>query len=202
VLALATSHAEPDAALSEVVEAMRPLGVRAVALHREVEPGEERSLAAYARMVRFVAIFGSRPLPGADRLVLVVEGRPAAGDRERSLEELCRALHPLRRWGLTVALRTPADPGAHPAPSELAQIAGALPFVRYWHDAARGGAAYLEAAGALLAGASFHPLGDVDLPGIRDALPSSGPAVVACPGGTPANELREAWACARGVFGA
>jgi hypothetical protein len=101
-----------------------------------------------------------------------------------------------------VALRTPRDADAHPSPAELRLVHEAVRHVGYWHDVARGGGEWLDAAGRLLRGASFHPLETPDLAGLRDALGGGMPAVVACPAGTERAEVAEALRCARGVFGA
>jgi len=84
----------------------------------------------------------------------------------------------------------------------LALIRSDLKSVGYWHDLARGGEAYLDAASRWLMGASFHPLEEADLVGIRDALPASAPAVIDCPESTSREEIREALARARSYFGA
>ena len=199
MLALSTLCAEADRPLDRVVASFRDLGVRAVALHRPAQKAEARGLAAIARMVRVVAVFGGEPGADVGTKLLVVEGGPAADDREASLESLCRRLHALRDW--TVALRTPSAPDHHPAPGEIALVREALGAVGYWHDAARGGEAHLEVAGRDLLGASFDPLTEVDLAGLRGALPTAAPAVVACAPGTARDEVVEALRCARGIFG-
>ncbi|MHC4817650.1 MAG: hypothetical protein ACYTF8_06320, partial [Planctomycetota bacterium] len=129
---------------------------------------------------------------------LVVDGGPAGDDREASLESLCRRLHALRGW--KVALRTPGAPDHHPAPGEIALVREAVAHVGYWHDADRGGEAWLEAAARDLLGASFDPLTDLDLAGLRDALPRAAPAVVACAPGTARDDVAEALRCASGIF--
>ena len=131
-----------------------------------------------------------------ERYMLVYLGKPKASSDASSL---CRRLHALRDW--TVALRTPLAPDHHPAPGEIALVREVLGHVGYWHDAARGGEAYLEVAGRDLLGASFDPLTEVDLAGLRDALPAAAPAVVACASGTARDEVVEALRCARGIFG-
>ena len=199
MLALSTLCADADRPLDRVVASFRDLGVRAVALHRPAQTVEARGLAAIARMARVVAVFGEAPGADVGTPLLVVEGGPAADDREVSLESLCRRLHALRDW--RVALRTPPASDHHPAPGEIALVREALGHVGYWHDAARGGEAYLEAAARDLLGASFDPLTDVDLAGLRDALPAAAPAVVACASGTARDEVAEALRCARGIFG-
>lgn len=192
MLALSTRCGDRGQPLDAIVGSFRPLGVRAVALHRVPTTDEVAGLAPLARLVKFVALFGEENPIGAP--LLVVDGGEAAGDRHASLEALCRRLHRLKDW--RVALRTPAGPDDHPAPDEIALVHEALPFVGYWHDADRSGAAHLEAAGRLLLGASFHPLGTVDLAGLREALPAAAPAVVAC----PPDEAAEALRCAQGYF--
>lgn len=198
VLAVSTSFAPPGATLPAAIEAMRDLGVRAVALHRAPAADETPRLARYAGRVKIVAVFADAPVKGVGQPVLVVEGDTADADRERSLEELCRRLHALKGW--RVALRTPPDGAAHPTPDELRLVHEAVRHVGYWHDAARGGAEWLDAAGRLLRGASFHPLETHDLAGVRDALGAGAPAVVQCPPGTERAEVEEALRCARGVF--
>jgi len=199
LLALSTSCAPPDLDLDRAVAAFHDLRVRAVALHRAARPEEASRLARQARRVAIVAVWTELAPGDLGRPILVVDGGPAAADREASLEALCRRLHALREF--PVALRTPAaGETEHPAPFELALVHEAARHVGYWHDATRGGAAYLDAAGPLLRGASFHPLHDVDLVGLRDALPAAGPAVVDCPGASRV-ETVEALRRARGVFG-
>ncbi|MHC4818096.1 MAG: hypothetical protein ACYTF8_08580 [Planctomycetota bacterium] len=199
LLALSTLCADADRPLDRVVASFRDLGVRAVALHRPAQKAEARGLAAIAKMARVVAVFGGEPGADVGTKLLVVEGGPAADDREASLESLCRRLHALRDW--TVALRTPSVPDHHPAPGEIALVREALGNVGYWHDAARGGEAYLEVAGRYLLGASFDPLAEVDLAGLRGALPAAAPAVVTRAPGTARDEVVEALRCARGIFG-
>ena len=205
MLALSTSCVPEGWSLDRAVASFRDLHVRAVALHRAAREEEVVPLASFARRVGIVAIFGAVPLPGESGPVLVVEGGDAGEDREASLEELCRRLHTLRDF--SVALRTPEHAGRHPSPEELEWVHSSLGHVGYWHDATRGGEEFLgeeflEAGQRLLRGASFHPLDDTDLRGIRDALPSGAPAVVACPPGTPSAEVRSALDRARGCFGA
>jgi hypothetical protein len=198
VLALSTLCAEADRPLDRVVASFRDLGVRAVALHRPALEAEARGLAVLAKRARVVAVFGDEPGANVGVPLLVVEGGPAAPDREASLEDLCRRLHALRDWKL--ALRTPPAADHHPAPDEIALVREAVGHVGYWHDAARGGDAWLEAAARDLLGASFDPLADTDLVGLRDALPRTAPAVVACAPGTARDEVAEALRCARGIF--
>jgi len=168
--------------------------VEAAALHRPARREEAPALAGLARRWRYCAQFGAGGADVGCRLV-VVEGGPAGADRERSLEELCRAVHALR--GVRVALRTPKEAGHHPSPEEIALVAAEVKGAGYWHDEARGGAAHLEAAGVHLLGASFDPLLAADLVGLRQALPAAAPKVVACRPGAP---LDEALRLARGVF--
>jgi len=198
LLALSTLSADADLPLDRAVAAFRDLGVRAVALHRPALEAEARRLAAFAKRVRVVAVFGEGPGANVGAPILVVEGGPAADDREASLESLCRRLHPLRGW--RVALRTPPAPDHHPAPGEIALVREALAHVGYWHDSDRGGEAHLEAAARDLLGASFDPLASIDLAGLRDALPRAAPAVVACAPGTARHDVAEALRCARGIF--
>ncbi|MHC4133661.1 MAG: hypothetical protein ACYTDU_11385 [Planctomycetota bacterium] len=198
MLALSTLCADADLPLDRVVASFRDLGVRAVALHRPALEAEARRLAAFAKRVHVVAVFGEGPGANVGTPILVVEGGQAADDREASLESLCRRLHALRDW--RVALRTPPAPDHHPAPGEIALVSEALAHVGYWHDADRGGEVYLEAAPCDLLGASFDPLTDIDLAGLRDALPRAAPAVVACGPGTARDEVAEALRCARGIF--
>lgn len=198
MLALSTSCADAGRPLDRVVASFRDLGVQAVALHRPAEQAEARRLAALAKRVRVVAVFGDEPGAEVGAPILVVEGGPAGDDRGASLEDLCRRLHEWR--DRKVALRTPAAAGHHPAPAEIALVREALGHVGYWHDADRGGEAYLEAAAHDLLGASFDPLRDIDLPGLREALPRAAPAVVACASGAAREEVAEALRCARGIF--
>jgi hypothetical protein len=198
VLALSTLCAAADRPLDRVVASFRDLGVGAVALHRPALEAEARGLVALARRVPVIAVFGDEPGADVGAPLLVVEGGPAGADREASLDDLCRRLHALRDW--KVALRTPPAVDHHPAPDEIALVREALGHVGYWHDAARGGDAWLEAAARDLLGASFDPLGHVDLVGLRDALPRAAPAVVACASGTARDEVAEALRCARGIF--
>jgi len=189
VLGISTRCAPEDYELDRAVRSLAALRVDAFALHREPSAGELRRLAG----ARVVAVFAETPVAGA---LLIVEGGPAGENRERSLEELCRRLHGLGR----LALRTPPDAEHHPAPGEIALIAAELRHVGYWHDATRGGEAYLEAAGAHLFGASFHPLEVEDLVGLRTALPDRAPAIVDCPPTMSKEELREAVRRAQGYF--
>ena len=199
MLALSTSFGDPASDLESILASFRGLDVHAVALHRPARSDEARGLARFARHLKFVAVFGDAP--GADvgrSAIVVVDGGPAAEDRERSLEELCRKLHGLKDY--RVALRTPPSPDHHPSSDEIALVAEALGFVGYWHDAHRDGAAHRETAARYLEGAHGHPLEIADLSGLRDALPRAAPFVVACPSGTERDELDEALRCARGVF--
>jgi hypothetical protein len=198
VLALSTQCSDPDLALDRAVASFQDLGVRAVALHRPAADEEARRLAGLAKRVRVVAVFGEAPGADVGAPVLVVEGGAAGADREASLEDLCRRLHALRAF--QVALRTPPGPDHHPAPDEVALVREALDHVGYWHDADRGGAAYLDVAARYLLGASFQPLTDVDLVGLRDALPRRAAAVVVCPPRAAPDEIRQALHCARGIF--
>jgi hypothetical protein len=194
VLALSTACAAEELPLDRAVESFRDLGVAAVALHRPPSPEEARALRPLARRVRLVAIFGDEPGADVGAPILVVEGGPAGEDREASLEALCRRLHALRRF--KVGLRTPAEPGHHPSPEEVALVHETLRHVGYWHDAARGGEEHLALAERHLLGASFDPLSAVDLAGLADALPSYAPAVVAC----DPERVRDAVRRARGFF--
>ncbi|MHC4930770.1 MAG: hypothetical protein ACYTGV_01075 [Planctomycetota bacterium] len=199
MLALSTRCAPPDLPLERVVRGFRDLSVPAIALHRPAEPEEARALAALAHGLRIVAVFGERTGGDLGRPILVVEGGVArTEDREASLEALCRRLFALREF--PVAVRTPMEAGDHPAPEEIALIRSELGGVGYWHDPARGGAAYLDAAARWLMGASFHPLEEEDLAAIRDALPASAPAVIDCPETASKEEIREALARARSFF--
>lgn len=198
MLALSTRCAPEEWTLDRIVASLREFGVDGVALHRPATPEEARALASRAPRVPLVAVFGEEAGGSLRAPLLVVEGGAAGPDREASLEDLCRRLHALRVTAL--ALRTPAEPENHPAPGEIALVAESLRNVGYWHDAHRGAEDYLDAAGRLVRGASFHPLLCDDLAGIRDALPSSAPAVVDCPPGTSRDELREALRRARSFF--
>jgi hypothetical protein len=190
-LALSTACGAPDRPLASIVSSFEPLGVAAIALHRHPERG-------FAPPVPVVAVFGdgSGPLAGA-RLLVVEGGAADPDDRERSLEELCRRLHGID--APAIALRTPL-PGAHPAPDEIALVREALPRVGYWHDAARGGEEFLEAAQPV--GASFDPLEAIDLVALRSALGGRAPAVVWLPPGSERARVVESLHRARGVFGA
>lgn len=167
------------------------LGLGAVALHRTPTTGEWRALAAWRKRPRVVAVFGD-DATSVDRAVLVVEGGPAAGDREASLLDLCRRLHAMP----AVALRTPPDASWHPLPDELELVHGEVKHVGYWHDTARGGEEYLQAGARFLAGVSFDPTVFEDLVGLRDALPGGAPAVIEC----APEHAAEAVALARGRF--
>jgi hypothetical protein len=198
VLALSTLCLEPEDDLPRALRAVSELPVDAAALHRPPHPLEIFRLAEAAKRVRIVAIFGG----GCDGLpvpVWVIDGGAAGADRERSLEELCRRLHAIR--GARVALRTPSDPAReHPSPEEIAVVASEVRHAGYWHDVARGGEAWLDAAGRALFGASFDPLSGADLRGLRDALPAAAPAVLTLAPGAPRPALLEAIRLARGVF--
>ena len=196
MLALSTLCAPSEWSLDRAVQSFRAFDVRAVALHREPSREEIAGLRPIARQLRIVAIFGEESVDS--RAVLVVEGGPVGEDREQSLENLCRRLHALREF--PVALRTPEDEANHPAPHEIEMVRSSLPNVGYWHDAERGGLEFLEVAQRWTRGASFHPLTDLDLGGIRDALPRGAPGVVSCPPGTSKAEVKEALARARGFF--
>jgi len=192
MLALATSCAPPDWPLDRTVDALRELGAGTFALHRGPDAREARAL----RTRDVVAVFDE---PGAADVLHVLEARPAnPDDREASLEALCRDLHRFREHRL--ALRTPPAPDHHPAPEEIALVAEALPFCGYWHDVARGGPDYAEAAGGLLRGVSFDPLRTDDLHALRDLAGRALPAVVWLAPGTPRDEVAEAWRRARGTF--
>jgi len=201
VLALSTSCAPGDWPLEKVLASFRRFeGLRRVALHRPPDAAEARGMTRFIRAFEIVALFTDAPEGSLGVPLLVVEGGPAAeGDREQSLEGLCRRLHAFK--GHRVALRPPAAPGGHPAPDEIALVHEALGFVGYWHEPARAGEEYLEAAARMVLGASFHPLREKDPAGLRQALPFSAPAVVACPPDTPRAEVAEALRCARGLFG-
>jgi hypothetical protein len=194
VLALSTACAPPDSTLDVAVASFKDTGVGAVALHRAPTPAEARALAPLARRVRIVAVFADEPGPDIGAPLLVVEGGPAADDREASLDALCRRLHALRRF--KVALRTPASEDDHPSPDEIGVIHETLRHVGYWHDASRGAEEYLTTAERYLLGASFDPLGEDDLPGLADAMPAYAPAVIVC----EPDRLREAILRARGHF--
>lgn len=202
MLALSTRCAPADLPLDRAVAALlrqSASGLGALALHRPPGDDEARGLAGLRKRPRIVAVFAETAVRDLGRPVLVVEGGPAdEQDREASLLALCRRLHALREFDL--ALRTPGDEGRHPAPHEIEMVRSELRNVGYWHDAARGGDAYLDAAARWLKGASFHPLEHDDLAGLRDALPSGAHAVVDCPPGTPTEELAEAVARARSHF--
>lgn len=195
LLALSTQCAPADWPLDRVLSSLRDLGVRGWALHRPPTPAELRRLPA---PLRVVAVFGEAPAKGLDAARLVVEGGPAGEDREASLLALLRRLHALRP--LRVGLLPPLAAGDHPAADEIEVVCSDLAHVGYWHDAARAGPGYLDAAGRRLVGASFDPRADVDLAGLRDALGRDRPAVVTCPPGTPRREVEEALRRARGVF--
>ena len=204
-IALSTSCGAPDRSLPDLVSSFAALNVGAVALHRPPGSGELSALVPMARRIFFVAVFGDRAWSGAP--LLVVEGGRAPDDgveRERALEELCRKLHALRAPAL--AIRTPLDPHAFPAPFELQHLRDALPRLGYWHDVSRGGEEFLAAAGAAIAGASINPLGnplgEPDFAGLRDVLGARMPVVVALAPGAERDLIVEALACARGVFGA
>jgi len=194
MLAFSTACAAGHLPLDRAVLSLRDTGIRAVALHRPPTAAEARALRGIAHGLRFVAVFGDAPGADVGAPVLVVEGGPAAEDREASLDALCRRLHAFR--GLRVALRTPRDADHHPAPGEIELVREVLPFAGYWHDVARGGAAHLEAAARFLFGASLDPLRTDGLKALRDALPGGAPVVIVC----PPEECAEALRCARGVL--
>jgi len=198
VLALSTCCAPAAMALDRALAAFRPFRVDAAVLHRAPEPQESAALATLARQIRVVALFAQDAAATAGARLLVVEGGPAAPDRERSLEDLCRRIHALR--GCRVALRTPATPEDHPSAAEIAPICEAVAHAGYWHDLSRGGAGYLDAAEGRLLGASFDPGRDEGIPLLRDALPSSAPATICLPAGTPRVAVAQAVERARGVF--
>lgn len=198
VLAISTRCVPVDRSLDRAAAALRALGLDAIALHRPAEADEARALASARRGLRIVAVFGETTGGDFGRPLLVVEGGPALEVREASLDALCRRLHALR--GLPVAVRTPEGAGGHPAPHEIALLAETVRGVGYFHDAARGGDAYLDAAGPLLRGACFDPLVLADAAGLREALPGGAPAVIDCEPGRPKDEVAEAIACARGWF--
>ena len=199
-LALSTSCGAKNAPLPEIVDSFRELGVAAIALHRPPDPAELRALAAQARRVPVVALFGDPASAPPGMPLVVIEGGPApveSADRERALEELCRRLHAIQ--DLALALRTPRSKDAFPSPLELPLLREALPSVGYWHDVARGGEEFLEACGGALRGASFDPLATAEVAGVRDALADRAPAVEALPAGSAT--VREALAYARSMFG-
>lgn len=206
LLALSTSCAPSSWNLDRTVASFRDLageyGLRidGVALHRGASADEARGLAPLARRVPIVAVFDKRP--GLKAPLLVVDGADApteeGAEREAALEEFCRELHPLRDFA--VAVRVGAGDACFLRPHEIAWVAEAVAHVGYWHDLARAGEEHLDAAGARLFGASFHPLETDALRSLRDALPGRAPAVVACRPGTSREEVIEAWRCARGEF--
>jgi hypothetical protein len=196
VLALSTTCAREER-LDLALRSFRGKDVRAVALHRPPTPEEAAALAPLAKRVRIAAVFADRPDrtgPDVGCRLFVVEGGAAGGDREASLEDLCRRLHALSGRG-DVALRAPAEPGGHPAPHEIELVREALPFVGYWHEPDRADSAYLDVAARWLLGASFRPL-ETDLGALRDALPRGGLKVVVC----APEELDESLRCARSFF--
>ncbi|MHC4954002.1 MAG: hypothetical protein ACYTGZ_08930 [Planctomycetota bacterium] len=191
----------PDASLQEILADCRELGARAVAWHRHPTAAEERRLARDTQRLPVLALFGDGAGPAAGAPLLVVDGGPAPQDpdeRERALEELCRRIHGLD-WN-AVALRTPAAAGHFPAPAELPLLKDALPRVGYWHDAARGGDAFLDACGGRIAGASFDPLVYSDLAGLREAMGERTPAVIDLEPGAEPELVLEALARAGAVF--
>jgi len=200
-LALSTSCGAADAALPVVLAGFRELDVRAIALHRRPTSAELDELAALARRVPFVAVFGDGSGANAGSPLLVTDAGPAPEDpaeRERALEDLCRRLHALA-WP-AIALRTPASAAEFPAPHEIQLIREALPKVGYWHDVARGGEAHLEACGDAIRGASFDPFLYTDLRGLKSALGERTPAVVTLASGVSWGMVREGVACAGAVF--
>lgn len=198
MLALSTLCLAPEDDLPRALRALPELSVDAAALHRPPRPLEVSRLVEATKRVRIVAVFGDA-CDGVPVPLLVVDGGAAGADRERSLEALCRRIHAIR--GARVALRTPSDPAReHPSPEEIAVVASEVRHAGYWHDAARGGASWLDAAGRALLGASFDPLSGADLRGLRDALQASAPAVVTLAPGAPRPALLEAIRLARSVF--
>jgi len=201
-LALSTSCGAENTPLPEIVDSFRELGVAAIALHRPPNATELPALAAQARRVPVVALFGDPESAPPGMPLVVIEGGPAPvdpADRERALEELCRRLHAIQ--GPALALRTPRSEHEFPSPMELPLLREALPRVGYWHDVARGGEEFLEACGGALRGASFDPLATAELVGVRDALADRAPAVVALAPGSGIAMVREALAYARSMFG-
>lgn len=198
MLAISTHACPRDLPLADAVRSLRDLGLDAIALHRPPHDAEVAALAQVARRVRIVAVFGAPHAEIPCRLVVVEGGEVSGDDRGTSLEALCRRLHALRDY--TVAVRPPPDENHHPWAREIPLLAGAVKHVGYWHEPARAGSDYLDQAAPFLKGASFHPLSGVDLVGLRDALPGSAPAVIACSEGTDHEELQEAVRYARRVF--
>lgn len=198
MLALSTVCAPPAWPLPRVVASFRAFDVRGVALHRPPEAGEAPALRRLLPPPRLVAVFGDAPGAAVGAPLLVVEGVPAGADREEALLALCRRLHALRP--MAVAIRAGEDPDGLPAAPELPLLFSELAHLRYWHDAARAGEAWLHAAGARLAGASLDPREHLDLAGLAGALGRTRPAVVACPPGTPKRDVIEAVRRAQGCF--
>ena len=198
MLAISTHACPRDLPLADAVESLRDLGLDAIALHRGPQAGEIAALARVARRARIVAVFGEPCAELSCRLVVVEGGAVTGDDREASLEELCRRLHAFRDY--SVAVRPPPDENHHPLAHEIPLLTAAVRHVGYWHEPARAGDDYLDQAAPYLLGASFHPRAGVDLAGLRDALPASAPAVIACPEGTDPRELQEAVRFARRVF--
>ncbi len=198
MLAISTHACPRDLPLAEAVASLRDVGLDAIALHRAPHGAEIAALAQVARRARIVAVFGE-PCSGLSCRLVVVEGGAVSGDdREVSLEELCRRLHAFRDY--SVAVRPPPDENHHPLAHEIPLLAAAVRHVGYWHEPARAGDDYLDQAASYLKGASFEPLSGVDLAGLRDALPASAPAVIACGEGTNTEGLKEAVRYARRVF--
>jgi hypothetical protein len=198
VLALSTLCVPPDWTLPRAVAALRGIDVDGIALHRPPAAGETAELRRVLPASRLVAVFGDGPGAGAPAPLLVVEGVPAAADREQAILALLRRVHALRP--LPVAVRAAPDPDGVPAAGELPLLLSELAALGYWHDASRAGDAYLDAAGGRLLGASFDPRGEADLAPLAGALGRARPAVVACPPGTPRREVEEAVRRARSWF--
>jgi hypothetical protein len=198
VLALSTLCVPPEWPLPRAVAALRGFDVGGIALHRPSSAGEAPELRRLLPASRLVAVFGDGPGAEVGAPLLVVEGAPAAGDREQAILALLRRVHALRP--LPVAVRAALDPDGVPAAAELPLLFSELAAVGYWHDASRAGDAYLDAAGGRLLGASFDPRGEADLAPLAEALGRGRPAVVACPPGTPRREVEEAIRRARSWF--
>jgi len=185
-------------ALDRALSAFRQFRIGGAVLHRAPDEREAAAITALARQIRVVALFGEHAGPTAGAGLLIVEGGPAAKERERSLDALCRRLHALR--GIRVAVRTPSTAEEHPSPAEIPLLCEAVAHAGYWHDLGRGGEGYLDAAERHLLGASFDPRRDERLSTLRDALPSSAVATVWLPAGTPRPDVAEAVDRARAVF--
>ncbi len=198
MLALSTSCAPPTLPLDRALSAFRHFRIGVAVLHRAPEDGESAGMAALAGRIRVAALFGESPRSTAGAGLLVVEGGPAAKERERSLDALCRRLHALR--GYRVALRTPATAEEHPSAAEIPLVCEAVRHAGYWHDLGRGGEGYLDAAERHLLGASFDPRRDERLLALRDALPAAALATVWLPAGTARPEVAVALDRARAIF--